>query len=69
MVMDATAQATAYLIGVWIRDVHPTLWPRFLVRVISSGRQALDAVMLEMGHLVAESVMLIKREAGAGPDS
>ena len=29
-----------------------------LVRVISSGRQALDAVMLEMGRMVAESIML-----------
>jgi hypothetical protein len=39
-----------------------------LVRVISSGKQVLDAVMLEMGRLVAESIMLIKREAGAGHD-
>lgn len=39
-----------------------------LVRVISSGKQALDAVMLEMGRLVAESVMLIEREEVAGPD-
>ena len=39
-----------------------------LVRVISSGKQALDAVMLEMGRMVAESVMLIEREEGAGPD-
>jgi putative transposase len=39
-----------------------------LVRVISSGKQALDAVMLEMGRLVAESVMLMEREEVAGPD-
>jgi transposase-like protein len=39
-----------------------------LVRVISSGKQALDAVMLEMGRMVAESVMLIEREEIAGPD-
>ena len=39
-----------------------------LVRVISSGKQALDAVMLEMGRLVAESVMLMEREQIAGPD-
>ena len=26
------------------------------------GKQALDAVVLEMGHMVAESVMLIERE-------
>ena len=30
-----------------------------LVRVIRSGKQALDAVMLEMGRMVAESVMLM----------
>ena len=39
-----------------------------LVRVISSGKQVLDAVMLEMGRLVAESIMLIEREELAGPD-
>jgi transposase-like protein len=39
-----------------------------LVRVISSGKQALDAVMLEMGRMVAESVMLMEREEVAGPD-
>ena len=39
-----------------------------LVRVISSGKQALDVVMLEMGRLVAESIMLIEREELAGPD-
>lgn len=39
-----------------------------LTRMIHSGKQALDAVMLEMGRLVAESVMLIEREELAGPD-
>jgi hypothetical protein len=39
-----------------------------LVRVISSGKQALDVMMLEMGRLVAESVMLMEREEVAGPD-
>ena len=39
-----------------------------LVRVISSGKQALDAVMLERGRMGAESVMLIEREEVAGPD-
>lgn len=39
-----------------------------LVRVISSGKQALDALMLEMGRMVAESVMLLEREEVAGPD-
>ena len=38
-----------------------------VVRVISSGTQALDAVMLERGRLVAERVILIEREDGAGP--
>jgi hypothetical protein len=40
-----------------------------LVRVISSGKQALDAVMLEMGRMVAERVLLIEREEVTGPDS
>ena len=40
-----------------------------LVRVIRSGKQALDAVTLEMGRMVAESVRLIEREEVAGPDS
>lgn len=39
-----------------------------LVRVINSGKPALDEVMLEMGRRVAESVMLIEREEIAGPD-
>ena len=39
-----------------------------LVRVNSLDKQALDAVMLEMGRMVAESVVLIKREEVTGPD-
>lgn len=39
-----------------------------LVRVIRSGKQALDAVMLERGRMVAESVMLMEWEEVAGPD-
>ena len=39
-----------------------------MVRVIHAGKQALDAVMLEMGRMVAESVMLMEREEIAGPD-
>ena len=39
-----------------------------LVRVIGSGKQALDAVMLEMGGMVAESVMLMERKEVSGPD-
>lgn len=37
-----------------------------LVRVIRAGKQALDAVMLEMGRMVAESVMLMEREEVRG---
>ena len=29
--MDATAQATVYLIHAWIHGIHPMLWRRFLV--------------------------------------
>ena len=39
-----------------------------LIRVIRSGKQVLDAVMLEMGRMVAESVMLMERAEVAGPD-
>jgi putative transposase len=39
-----------------------------LTRVLHTGKQALDAVMLEMGRMVAESVLLIEREELAGPD-
>jgi transposase-like protein len=39
-----------------------------LVRIIESGKQALDGVMLEMGRVVAESIMLMEREETAGPD-
>ena len=39
-----------------------------MVRVIHAGKQALDAVMLEMGRMVAKSVMLIEREEVTGPD-
>ena len=38
-----------------------------LVRVIESGKQALDAVMLEMGRLVAESIMLMERVRPPAP--
>ena len=39
-----------------------------LFRVINQGKRALDEVMLEMGRMVAESIMLIEREELAGPD-
>jgi len=34
--MDATAQATAHLIYVWIRGIHPMLWRRSLIRAEST---------------------------------
>ena len=39
-----------------------------LVRVVSSGKRALDAVMQETGGTVAKSAMLIEREEIAGLD-
>ena len=39
-----------------------------LVLVLSSGKQALDAVRLERRRMVAERVMLIEREEVAGRD-
>lgn len=39
-----------------------------LFRVINQGKKALDGVMLDMGRMVAESIMLIEREELAGPD-
>ena len=39
-----------------------------LVRMIRSGKHALDAVMLEMGRMVVESVMLMEWEEVVGPD-
>jgi transposase-like protein len=39
-----------------------------LLRVINEGKRALDEVMLEMGKMMAESIMLMEREELAGPD-
>jgi len=39
-----------------------------LFRVINQGKKALDEVMLDMGRMVAESIMLIEREELTGPD-
>ena len=39
-----------------------------LHRIMTEGKRALDAVFLDMGRMVAESVMLIEREELAGPD-
>lgn len=39
-----------------------------LYRVIVDGKQALDELMLDMGRILAESIMLMEREELAGPD-
>jgi putative transposase len=39
-----------------------------LVDIINNGKQALDALMLDMGRSIAESIMLIEREEISGPD-
>ena len=39
-----------------------------LYRVMTVGKQALDEVLLGMGRMMAESIMLMEREALAGPD-
>ena len=39
-----------------------------LHRVMSQGKQALDRVFLDIGRMLAESIMLMEREELAGPD-
>lgn len=39
-----------------------------LYNVISRGKRALDEALLEMGRMLAESIMLMEREELAGPD-
>lgn len=39
-----------------------------LYRVISHGKRALDDVLMDMGRMLAESIMLMEREELAGPD-
>jgi putative transposase len=39
-----------------------------LYRIISHGKQALDNVFIDIGKMVAESIMLMEREELAGPD-
>ena len=39
-----------------------------LFDVIAQGKQALDATFMDMGRMLAESIMLIEREELAGPD-
>lgn len=39
-----------------------------LCKVISRGKRALDEVFIDMGRMLAESIMLMEREELAGPD-
>lgn len=39
-----------------------------LYSVMSQGKAALDVALMEMGKLLAESIMLMEREELAGPD-
>jgi transposase-like protein len=39
-----------------------------IYHVISAGKRALDELMLDMGRMLAESIMLMEREELAGPD-
>jgi putative transposase len=43
-------------------------WANQVVQVMLSGKRALDATMLEIGKMVAETVMYVEREEKAGPD-
>lgn len=43
-------------------------WADQVLQVIVNGKQALDAVMMEIGRLTAETIMYMEREEMAGPD-
>jgi putative transposase len=43
-------------------------WANQVVQVILGGKQALDAAMLGIGRMVAETIMYMEREEKAGPD-
>lgn len=43
-------------------------WRDRVAEVMLSGKQALDAAMLEIGQMVAETIMYMEREQKAGPD-
>jgi putative transposase len=43
-------------------------WADQVMRVMVGGKQALDATMLEIGRLTAETIMYMEREEKAGPD-
>ena len=39
-----------------------------MYQIVSQGKQGLDAFLLELGRMMAETVMYIDREEVAGPD-
>ncbi|HDZ88495.1 MAG TPA: hypothetical protein ENH38_07750, partial [Nitrospirae bacterium] len=39
-----------------------------MYRIIATGKQGLDAMMKELGRMVAEAIMYIEREEIAGPE-
>ncbi len=43
-------------------------WMDRMVQVMLGGKQALDAALLDIGRLVAETIMSMEREQQAGPD-
>lgn len=43
-------------------------WMDRMVQVMLGGKRALDAAMLDIGRLVAETIMYMEREQQAGPD-
>ena len=43
-------------------------WADQVVQVMLHGKRALDAVMLDVGRLVAETLMYMEREERSGPD-
>ena len=43
-------------------------WADQVVHVMLEGKRALDAAMLDVGRLVAETLMYMEREERSGPD-
>ncbi len=43
-------------------------WTEQIARVMLEGKQALDTAMLDVGRLVAETLMYMEREQRSGPD-
>jgi hypothetical protein len=44
-------------------------WMDRMAQVMLGGKEALDTAMLDIGRLVAETIMDMEREQQAGPDS